>query len=113
MSSFPFDLIHCDIWDPYHLNAYSDHRYFLTLVDDCRRFSWVFLLKHKSNVTTIILKFFNLISTQFDKKIKEFRSNNAKELVFTEFFNDKELFICSHVLKDHNRILLLKGNINT
>ena len=40
-------------------------------------------------MTTVIPKFFNMIATQFDKKIKEFRSDNAKELVFTDFFNDK------------------------
>ena len=33
--------------------------------------------------------FFNLIDTQFNSKIKGFRSNNAKELTFTEFFNEQ------------------------
>ena len=89
MSQFPFDLIHCDILGPYNVTAHFGHRYFLTLVDDCTRFTWVFLLKQKSKVTTIIPNFFNMIATQFDKKIKEFRSDNAKELAFNDFFNDK------------------------
>ena len=83
--SSPFDLIHCDIWGP-HLPDYSGHRYFLTLVDDCTRFTWLFLLKHKSNVSHVIPKIFKLISTQFDMKIKAFRFDNAKELLFTNFF---------------------------
>ena len=45
MSSFPFDLIHCDIWGPYHTPSHSGHRFFSTLVGDCTRFTWVFLLK--------------------------------------------------------------------
>ena len=89
MSQFPFDLIHCDIWGPYHLNSHSGHRFFLTLVDDCTRFTWIFLLKQKSDVAQAIHKFFNFVLTQFDKRIKQFRFDNAKELAFTEFFNDK------------------------
>lgn len=34
MSQQPFELIHCDILGPYHVPAYSGHRFFLTLVDD-------------------------------------------------------------------------------
>ena len=49
----------------------------------------MFLLKQKSDVSTVIPKFFNVVLTQFDKKIKEFRSDNARELAFTDFFNDK------------------------
>ena len=89
MSSFPFDLIHCDIWGPYNEPDYFDHRYFLTLVDDCTRFTWVFLFKCKSDVNTIIPKFFNMVLTQFDKRIKQFRSDNARELAFTEFFSNQ------------------------
>ena len=49
----------------------------------------MFLLKQKSDVSTVIPKFFNVVLTQFDKKIKELRSDNARELAFTDFFNDK------------------------
>lgn len=89
MSKFPFNLIHCAIWGPYHISANSGYRYFLTLVDDCTGFAWVFLLRHKSDVQTAIPKFFNMIETQFHSKSKVFRSENARDLVFTNFFNDK------------------------
>ena len=46
LSSCPFDLIHCDTWGPFHLPSHTGHRYFLTIVDDCTRFTWLFLLKH-------------------------------------------------------------------
>ena len=42
MSQFPFDLVHCDIWGPYHVSSHSGYRFFLTLVDDCTRFTWIF-----------------------------------------------------------------------
>ncbi|WJZ87684.1 hypothetical protein VitviT2T_007049 [Vitis vinifera] len=89
MSQFPFDLVHCDIWGPYSVSSHARHRYFPTLVDDCSRFTWIFLLKQKSDVGTIIPKFFNMVVTQFNAKIKVFRSDNAPELAFTDFFNDR------------------------
>ena len=41
MSSTPFELVHCDVWGPYHVPTYNAKRYFLTIVEDCTRFSWV------------------------------------------------------------------------
>lgn len=89
LSKLPFDLIHCDIWGPYHIPTHAGHQCFLTLVEDYTRFTWVFLLKHKSDVNIIIPYFFNMISTQFNCSIKSLRSDNAKELALTEFLNNK------------------------
>ncbi|CAM8878782.1 unnamed protein product [Rhodiola kirilowii] len=57
-------------------------KYFLTLVDDFSRNTWTFLMKQKSEVPTLVIQFFNLVDTQFNKKIKSFRSDNG-----SEFFN--------------------------
>ncbi|KAJ9557475.1 hypothetical protein OSB04_012089 [Centaurea solstitialis] len=84
-----FDLIHCDIWGPFHIPGSHGHKYFLTLVDDHSRFTWLYLLKQKSDAVNIILQFFAMIGTQFGKTIKMFRSDNAKELDFDEFFKKK------------------------
>ncbi|KAL5538181.1 hypothetical protein UlMin_044629 [Ulmus minor] len=89
MAKNPFDLIHCDVWGPYHVSSYLGYKYFLTLVDDCTRFTWLFLLKHKSDVKSVVPRFFAMIETQFNAKIKVFRSDNAPELQFTEFFTTK------------------------
>ena len=89
MAHSPFDLVHCDIWGPYHVVSYTGHSYFLILVDDCTRFTWVYLLKQKSDAAVVIPRFFNMAATQFQSSIKEFRSDNAKELAFTEFFHEK------------------------
>ena len=52
----------------------------------------VFLLKHKSDVTSVIAYFFNMVVTQFNSTIKCFRSDNAKELALTNFLNEKGVF---------------------
>ncbi|XP_022853469.1 uncharacterized protein LOC111374938 [Olea europaea var. sylvestris] len=82
LSNNPFDIIHCYIWGPYQFTSYLGYRYFLNLVDDCSRFTWLYLLKQKSDVISIISRFFNMVSTQFNAKIKMFRSDNANELAF-------------------------------
>lgn len=82
----PFDLVHCDIWGPYSVNTHNGNRYFVTLVDDCSRFTWVYMIRKKSDAQYVIPRFFKMIHTQFGKPIKQFRSDNAKELAFTEFF---------------------------
>ena len=49
------------------------------------------MLKHKSDAA-VAIKCFNTVETQFSKKIKGFRSDNAKELDLTSFFGDKGVF---------------------
>lgn len=79
-----FDLVHIDIWGPYKVNTRGNHRYFLTMVDDHSRVSWIHLLKLKSEAYNAIQKFVNMAKTQFNKAVKTIRSNNALE------FDDKQ-----------------------
>lgn len=44
-----FELIHVDIWGPYSISSIQGHRYFLTIVDDFSRFTWLFLMPSKSD----------------------------------------------------------------
>ena len=43
-----FDLVHIDIWGAYKVHAHGKYRYFLTIVDDYSRATWVYLLQLKS-----------------------------------------------------------------
>lgn len=40
-----FDLLHVDIWGPYKVSTRGKFRFFLTLVDDYSRMTWVYLLE--------------------------------------------------------------------
>nr|KYP37322.1 Retrovirus-related Pol polyprotein from transposon TNT 1-94 [Cajanus cajan] len=84
-----FDLLHADIWGPFREHTYDGFKYFLTLVEDKSRFTWIFLLKHKSDCVVVIPQFISYIETQFNKTIKTFRSDNAKELAFNDLFSKK------------------------
>ncbi|CAM8909147.1 unnamed protein product [Rhodiola kirilowii] len=83
-ASMPFELVHSDVWGAFHVPISSGAQYFLTVVDDYTRAVWVFLLNQKSEVADIIIEFFQMVDTQFEKKVKVFRSDNGGE-----FFNNK------------------------
>ena len=39
------ELIHCDIWGPYRAPSSTGAQYFLTIVDDASRATWVYLMR--------------------------------------------------------------------
>ncbi|KAJ0535693.1 putative RNA-directed DNA polymerase [Helianthus annuus] len=83
------DVIHLDVWGPYKVTSRDGFKYFLTVVDDYSRAVWCYLLRSKLEVFENIESFYELVLTQFKKKIKVFRSDNG-----TEFVNNKmELFL--------------------
>ena len=89
LSAKPFDLIHIDVWGPYHVSTTSIHRYFLTIVDDCTRATWANLLCNKSNVLTLFPDFYNMIFNQYNTSITAVPVDNAPELTFLDFFRSK------------------------
>ena len=77
--SIPFTLVHSNIWGPARVPNISRARWFVSFIDDCKRMSWIFLLKQKSKVSNVFPIFNNMIKNQFGICIKRVRSNNARE----------------------------------
>ncbi|XP_074283885.1 uncharacterized protein LOC141608427 [Silene latifolia] len=69
-----FDSIHCDLWGSYRIALCCGAKYFLTIVDDYSRTTWVYLLRDKVKVTDMFMSFVNMVATQFSKTIKNVRS---------------------------------------
>jgi hypothetical protein len=88
-TSHVFDLIHCDIWGPYFLSTHDGFKYFLTIVDDCSRSTWIYLMSSKADTRPLLLSFFTMIETQFNTKIKALRSDNGLEFLMSDFFSSK------------------------
>ena len=78
-----------DIWGPYPVESIEGYKYFLTVVDDHSRYTWVFMLTSKSDAPSIIQNFFTFVYTQYKLTIKAVRTDNAKELTLTSFFASK------------------------
>ena len=93
LSITPFHLIHYDIWGPFHILTTKGYHYFLTIVDECTCFTWVYLLRSKYDVVHVFPKFVNLIQNQFSIKIKVVHFDNALELSFSEFFCNQGILL--------------------
>lgn len=61
----PYSLVHTDVWVPNWVNFVLGIHYFVTLIDDYSRFTWIFLMKHHSELFTIFQSFCTEIKTQF------------------------------------------------
>jgi transposase InsO family protein len=75
----PFDFVHSDVWGPAPFTTEGGSRYFVIFVDDYSRFTWIYMLKHCSDLVPIFQTFHKMIQTQFSRTIKVFRSDNAQE----------------------------------
>lgn len=53
VSSDFFDLIHMNIWGSYHIVTNTGCKYFLTMIDDYTKATWVFLMPTRQHVLGI------------------------------------------------------------
>ena len=94
-SSFPssinkatesFELIHCDIWGSYNVASSCGAHYFLAIVDNYSRCTWVYLMLGKYEVGQLIKDFVAMVKTQFHKQVKVLRSDNGQEFLCLKDF---------------------------
>ena len=88
-TSHIFEILHADIWGPFSHTSILGHKFFLTLVDDFSRFTWVILMKSKSETRKHLTQFISFIETQFSTKLKCLRSDNGAEFLMQDFFLNK------------------------
>ena len=74
MSSSPFELVHLDTWDPFKVESVEGFRYFLTIIDDCTRVTWLYMLRNKSDASNVFPAFIQHVKTQYNSNIKIFQS---------------------------------------
>jgi hypothetical protein len=88
----PFDLIHFDIWGPISITSLHNHSYFLTAVDDFTRYTWVILMKNKSEARVNVQNFIQFIATQHNCVVKSVRTDNGPEFTMSDFYASKGIF---------------------
>lgn len=84
-----FELLHIDTWGPFSVETNEGYRYVLTIVDDHSRATWIYLLHTKNEVLTVFPAFIKLVENQYNVRVKAVRSDNAPELMFTDFYQEK------------------------
>ncbi|CAA7017765.1 unnamed protein product [Microthlaspi erraticum] len=89
MCEAAFDLLHIDTWGPFSVATAEGYKYFLTIVDDHTRVTWIYLMRAKDEVLTVFPEFLQMVETQYKTVVKGVRSDNASELKFTALFKQK------------------------
>lgn len=85
-TAFPFELVHIDIWGPLAVPSLQGHKYFLTIVDDFTRHTWIFLMRLKSEAIRLLSDFVTYVQTQFHTVIKIIRLDNGSEFNVPDFY---------------------------
>ena len=58
-----FNLIHSDVWGPSSVSSIGGSRYFVVFVDDYSRYSWIFNMKHRSELLQVYSNFAKMVET--------------------------------------------------
>lgn len=77
VKSNPRSLIHSDVWGHAPMSSHYGYLYYVTFIDDYTRFTWIFPLKHKSNVFVTFMHFKTYIETALSTKIKRRRTSST------------------------------------
>ena len=78
-STEPLDLIHNDICDLKFVQTRGGKKYFITFIDDCTRYCYVYLLQSKDEAIEMFKHYKNEVENQLSKKIKAIRSDRSGE----------------------------------
>jgi hypothetical protein len=73
MSQAPLELVHFDVWGPAPTSV-GRKIYFVSFIDDYNKYTWVYLIHHKSKVFQVFHTFQSLIDCTFNRKILAMQS---------------------------------------
>lgn len=98
-SCAPLDLIFSDVWGP-ALESVGRKQYYVSFIDDFSKFTWIYLIKFKSEVFQKFHDFQQLVERKFDRKIKSVQTDWGGEYQkLNSFFNKvgiTHLVSCPH-----------------
>jgi transposase InsO family protein len=93
----PLELVHTDLCGPTRTQSLQGEKYFMFLIDDYSRMTWVTFLKEKYEAFEKFKEFKALVENKTNLKIKCLRSDRGGEFISNEF----EEFCELHGIKRH------------
>lgn len=67
------------MWGPASVSSIEGYKYYLVMVDEFTRYSWIYPLKMKYDVKVIFSQFLSLIETQVGTRVKVVHCDNGGE----------------------------------
>lgn len=86
-TSIPLDLLHMDLVGPTRTESLSDKRYFLVVVDDFSRYTWVAFLREKLEAFDELITLCKRMQIEMRLTIKRIRSDYGRKLENHKFSN--------------------------
>jgi transposase InsO family protein len=80
----PLKMLHIDLFGPITYINIGGNKYGLVIIDDYSRFTWVFFLQDKDEISKVLKKFLKRTQNEFDAKVKRIRSDNGTEFKNTQ-----------------------------
>jgi hypothetical protein len=74
-ASCPLALIFTDVWGPAPVCSRSGFKYYVSFLDAYSKYTWLYPICSKSDVSSIFLKFKTYVERFFDSKIKAVQSD--------------------------------------
>nr|GEX03478.1 hypothetical protein [Tanacetum cinerariifolium] len=94
--------LHMDLCGPIRVQTINVKKYFLVIIDDYSRFTWVKFLRSKDETSEFIIKFLKQIQVSLNKTIRYIRTDNGIEFfnqVLTEYYESVGIFHQKLVLR--------------
>ena len=108
----PLQLIHFDLWGPSLLQSSSGYYYYIHFVDAYSRFTWMYLLRYKSDAFQAFLNFKTQVELQLGFKVKAIQTDWGREYrAFTNFLTSNDILHRYLALILMNKMAWLKGGI--
>jgi hypothetical protein len=100
VSKAPLELIFLDVWGPAPTSA-GKHNYYVSFIDDVSKFTWIYLLQHKSEVFQKFLDFQAHVERLFDRKVLPMQTDwGGGRVPQTSYFFER-ISISHHVSCPH------------
>lgn len=99
---FPLHTIYSDVWGPSPVASVTGFRFYVIFIDSFSRYTWLYLMHHKSDVFSYFIRFQALVENYFDSKIKIFHCDGGGEDNSTQFISHlKKCGITRHISCPH------------
>ncbi|GAU26641.1 hypothetical protein TSUD_102510 [Trifolium subterraneum] len=79
------EVVYSDVCGPIQVESIGGNKYFVTFIDDFSRKLWTYLIKKKSDVLDVFIKYKSMVERQSGHKLKTLRTDGGGEYVSNEF----------------------------